>query len=198
MRRKVRAIGIPALTSVVMAGTAHAQFLDVPQVYVGADVIRQSARVTDNTGIAPDVSGTAKSNTARFRVGVKFMDWMATEFHVIAPRDAVYSNTGTENRVTAAALGIYAKPNYTLGPLNVYGLIGAAGGDVRFEGAVRGHRTGGGFSYGAGLQYLVTRHWAVSLDAVHYYKERFPTTGGGSIEVRNTAVGVGLNYTFNP
>jgi opacity protein-like surface antigen len=198
MRGTVRALGIPALIAVVMAGPAHAQFLDNPQVYVGADVIRQSTRITDNTGGAPDVSGTATSTTARLRAGVKLMEWMAAEFHVIAPRESVYSNTGTENRVSAAAWGIYAKPNYTLGPVNVYALVGAAGGKVGFYGGVTGQRTSGGFSYGAGLQFLVSRHWAVSADAMHYYKESLPTVAGGSIGVRNRAVGVGLTYTFNP
>jgi hypothetical protein len=181
-----------------MAGPAQAQFLDTPRFYVGADVIRQSIRVSDNTGLAPDVSGRGTTTTARLRAGAKFMDWMSAEIHALGPRETTYSNTGTENKVSAAAWGIYAKRDHTLGPLNVYALVGAAGGQVNFFGGITGHRTGGGLSYGAGLQCLVSRHWAVSADAMHYYKETSPTTAGGSIGVRNRAVGVGLTYTFNP
>src|SRR5262245_3447455 len=101
MRGPVRILIVPALVAVVMAGPAHAQSLDNPQYYIGADIIRQSVRVTNNLGAVPDFSGTAQSTGARLRLGVKVLDWMAAEFHAIAPRNAEYSNTGIENRVSA-------------------------------------------------------------------------------------------------
>ena len=190
--------GIAGLAIAAAAGAAHAQRVTW---YIGGDLVQLDTKVTDQTGVPPIVTGSAKATSLRAKGGLHILSWLDAEAQFIFPNDETYSTTaGVSNSVKTSVFALFAKPNWNLGPVNVYGLVGIAGSHFDFDGAVvtgdRG-KTMSDFAYGVGAQYKVNRNFAVSLDWTHYGKKNFELIGlRGGLDVEVNAVGLGVNYTF--
>jgi len=187
MSKKLLAIAIGTVATI---GVAHAA---PPTFYAGGDIVGLTAKIDDKSGVAPDVSGSAKATTLRLRGGMHILDWLDAELHVVLPQDKEYSTTiGQTNKVKATIVGLFAKPNVKVGPVNLYGLVGFAQSKMEFGGnIVTGSQTESGAAYGVGVQYPFTRNLSGSIDYVQYLKKSV-----SFLDIDNKAIGVGVTYTF--
>jgi hypothetical protein len=113
--------------AIVGAGTAGLAEAQQPSFYAGADLVNMTQKNKDESGILPDLSGTATTTNLRLKGGIHALDWLDAELQVIVPQTGSYSAAGAGDvsfRTSVTAL--FAKPNTNLGPVNVYGLVGFA------------------------------------------------------------------------
>ncbi len=186
MSKKLLAI---ALGTAATIGVAHAA---PPTFYAGGDLVGLTTKIDDKSGIPPDVSGSAKTTTLRLRGGAHILDWLDAELHVVLPQDKTYSTTvGLTNKVKTSVVGVFAKPNIDVGPVNLYGLVGFARSTMDFSGVVVGSQSESGVAYGAGVQYPFTGNISGSIDYVQYLKKSV-----SFLDVDTKAIGVGVTYTF--
>ena len=189
MSKKLLAI---ALGTAAMIGVAHAA---PPTFYAGGDITALTTKVDDKSGIAPDVSGSAKATGLRLRGGMHILDWLDAELHLVLPQDKEYSSAGGfSNKVKTQVFGVFAKPNVNVGPVNLYGLVGFAQSKMDFSGGVvsTSSQTESGAAYGVGVQYPFTKNLSGSIDYVQY----LPKKSVSFLDVDNKAFGVGVTYTF--
>jgi len=187
MTKKLLAI---ALGTAATIGMAHAA---PPTFYAGGDIAGFKSKIEDKSGIAPDVSGSAKATSLRLRGGMHILDWLDAELHIVLPQDKEYSSAGGSNKVKTQVFGAFAKPNTNVGPVNLYGLVGFAQSKMEFGGG-GGSETESGVAYGVGVQYPFTKNLSGSIDYVHYLKKS--NFGGIGIDVTNSAISAGVLYTF--
>ena len=183
-----------ALGTAATIGVAHAA---PPTFYAGGDITGLTTKVDDKSGIAPDVSGSAKATSLRLRGGMHILDWLDAELHLVLPQDKEYSSAGGfSNKVKTQVFGVFAKPNVNVGPVNLYGLVGFAQSKMDFSGGVvsNGSQTESGAAYGVGVQYPFTKNLSGSIDYVQYLKKS--NFGGAGIDVTNSAISAGVLYTF--
>jgi len=181
-----------ALGTAAMVGVAHAA---PPTFYAGGDIAGFTSKIDDKSGIAPDVSGSAKATTLRLRGGMHILDWLDAELHIVLPQDKEYSTTlGVTNKVKTTVMGLFAKPNTNVGPVNLYGLLGFAQSKMDFSGGVvsTSSQNESGVAYGVGVQYPFTKNLSGSIDYVQY----LPKKSVSFLDVDNKAFGVGVTYTF--
>jgi len=181
-----------ALGTAAMVGVAHAA---PPTFYAGGDIAGFTSKIDDKSGIAPDVSGSAKATTLRLRGGMHILDWLDAELHIVLPKDKEYSTTlGVSNKVKTTVVGLFAKPNTNVGPVNLYGLLGFAQSKMDFSGGVvsTSSQNESGVAYGVGVQYPFTKNLSGSIDYVQY----LPKKSVSFLDVDNKAFGVGVTYTF--
>lgn len=189
MSKKLLAI---VLGTAATIGVAHAA---PPTFYAGGDIAGFTSKIEDKSGIAPDVSGSAKATSLRLRGGMHILDWLDAELHLVLPQDKTYSTTlGVTNKVKTTVVGLFAKPNVNVGPVNLYGLVGFAQSKMEFSGVLVGSQTESGVAYGVGVQYPFTKNISGSIDYVQYLKKS--DFGGGGIDVTNSAISAGVLYTF--
>ena len=95
-------------------------------------------------------------------------------------------------------MGLFAKPNTNVGPVNLYGLVGFAQSKMDFSGSIiSGSETQSGVAYGVGVQYPFTKNLSGSIDYVQYLKKKtYPVSAVGGVDVDVKAIGVGVTYTF--
>ena len=188
MTKKLLAI---ALGTAATIGVAHAA---PPTFYAGGDIAGFTSKIEDKSGIAPDVSGSAKATSLRLRGGLHILDWLDAEMHIVLPREKEYSTTsGLNLKVKTTVVGLFAKPNTNVGPVNLYGLVGFAQSKMEFGGG-GGSETESGVAYGVGVQYPFTKNLSGSIDYVQYLKKS--NFGGAGIDVTNSAISAGVLYTF--
>lgn len=175
------------------AGLAQAQ----SKWYVGGDIVQLETKVTDQTGVPPNVTGSAKATTLRLKGGGHLTSWLDLELQGIFPSEETYSNAGTTNKVETSVFAVLAKPNADLGPVNLYGALGWASNKVKFSGVLAGDQSFGDFAFGVGAQYKFNRNLAVSADWMRYGKKNLAVGGlAGGVDVEVRAAGIGLSYTF--
>ncbi|MHB8622019.1 MAG: outer membrane beta-barrel protein [Sulfuricaulis sp.] len=176
-------------TSIGVARAAPVTF------YAEADVVSLSQKNTDDSGVTPSISGTAKTTNLRLRGGLHVLSWLDTEFHIILSKTGDYNDSAGGNvSLKTSVVGIFAKPNIDLGPINLYGLIGVANVSSDISSATTGGTARhSGFSAGAGVLIPVTKKLSVTADYVQYNKS---IDYGNSQKDTVSAVGVGANYTF--
>jgi opacity protein-like surface antigen len=181
-----------ALGTAAAIGVAHAA---PPTFYAGGDIVGLTTKIDDKSGIAPDVSGSAKTTTLRLRGGMHILDWLDAELHLVLPQDKTYSTTlGVNNKVKTQVFAAFAKPNVNLGPVNLYGLVGFAQSSMDFSGGVvsTSSQNKSGVAYGVGVQYPFTRNLSGSIDYVQYLSKKSISF----LDVDNKAFGVGVTWTF--
>jgi len=183
MTKKLLAI---ALGTAATLGVAYAA---PPTFYAGGDISGFKTKIDDTSGIPPNISGDAKATTLRLRGGMHILDWLDAEMHIVLPQDKEFS---TNNKVKTSVVGLFAKPNVNVGPVNLYGLVGFAQSKMEFGGnIVTGSQTESGAAYGVGVQYPFTRNLSGSIDYVQYLKKSV-----SFLDIDNKAIGVGVTYTF--
>lgn len=176
-----------------MAAAANAQV----SWYIGGDIVRVETRIDDKTGVPPIITGSAKATSLRLKGGAHVLPWLDTELQVIIPREETFSTAGTANRVETGVVGFFAKPHYMVSQVDLYALFGFSSSTHEFSGVIAGADRATDISYGIGAQYKVSPKVAVSVDWTQYTKKNLPVSGlSGGIDVKTSAVGVGLNYTF--
>jgi opacity protein-like surface antigen len=181
-----------AIGTAATIGVAHAA---PPTFYVGGDVVGLTTKIDDVSGIAPDMSGSAKATTLRLKGGAHFLDWLDAEIHLVVPQDKTYSTTGVANSAETSVFAVFAKPNINVGPVNLYGLVGFSKVTIDLSGLVTGSESETGVAYGAGVQYAFTRNLSGSIDYVQYLKKS-DFGGAGFFDVNVSSIGVGVTYTF--
>src|SRR5712664_2755423 len=188
MTKKLLAI---ALGTAAMIGMAHAA---PPTFYAGGDIAGFKTKIDDTSGIPPNASGDAKKTTLRLRGGMHILDRLDAEMHIVLPKDKDYSTTsGVATKVKTTVVGLFAKPNTNVSPVNRYGLVGLAQSKMEFGGG-GGSETESGVAYGVGVQYPFTKNLSGSIDYVQYLKKS--NFGGAGIDVTNSAISAGVLYTF--
>ena len=165
--------------------------------YLGGDIVQLETKVDDKTGVPPIITGSAKAPTLRLKGGAHVLPWLDIELQLVFARDETFSTAGGTNKVETGVAGLYAKPHHQVGPVDLYALLGFASSTHEFSGVISGKETASDVSYGIGAQYKITPKWAVSIDWMQYTKKNLPVSGlSGGLDVKTSAVGVGLNYTF--
>jgi len=188
MSRKLLAL---ALGTAATIGVAHAA---PPTFYAGGDISGFKTKIDDKSGIPPDLTGSANATTLRLRGGMHILDWLDAEMHILLPQDKTYSTAGGTSKVKTTVVGLFAKPNTNVGPVNLYGLVGLAQSKMDFSGVLVGNQSESGVAYGVGVQYPFTKNLSGSIDYVQYLKKS--NFGGGGIDVTNSAISAGVLYTF--
>jgi opacity protein-like surface antigen len=192
MKRSMVA-GAAGLCLAAATGLAQAQ----SKWYLGADVVQLETKITDQTGVPPIVTGSAKATTLRLKGGGHLTNWLDLELQGILPSEETYSNAGTTNKVETSVFAVLAKPNANFGPVNVYGAFGWASSKVSLHGVLEGDKSFSDLAFGVGAQYRFNRNLAVSADWMRYGKKNLDVSGlSGGIDVDVSAFGVGINYTF--
>src|SRR5882672_4643691 len=121
MSRKLLAIAAGAAATI---GIAHAA---PPAFYIGGDVVGLRTKIDDTAGASN--SGSAKARTLRLRGGAHILDWLDAEVHYVLPKEKTYNTDaalGTPRSAKTQVVGVFAKPNVNVGPVNLYGLVGFA------------------------------------------------------------------------
>lgn len=188
---------VAAAAGLCFAAAAGIAQADPLKWYLGGDVVQLETKVTDQTGVPPIVTGSAKATTLRLKGGGHVTNWLDLELQGILPSEETYSNAGTTNKVETSVFAMLAKPNASFGPVNVYGALGWASSKVKFSGVLQGDKSFSDVAYGFGAQYKFTPNFAASADWMRYGKKNLDVSGlSGGIDVDVTAIGVGVNYTF--
>src|SRR5690242_10381091 len=138
---------------VVLAATAGVGRAAAPTFFFGTYIVRLTTRIDDQTGVPANFSGSADAVTIRLRGGAHFLPGLDAEVHAVLPQSQTYSDTGGPNSVKTSVLGIFAKPNFDAGPLNIYALLGYSFAAVDLSGAVKAQPGASGVAYGAGVRY---------------------------------------------
>jgi|SRR5690349_8188603 opacity protein-like surface antigen len=182
----------------VLAATSGAAKAAAPTFFFGTDIVRLTTRIDDQTGVPANFSGTADAITIRLRGGAHFLQGLDAEVHAVLPQSQTYSNTGGTNSVKTSVLGVFAKPNFDAGPLNIYALLGYSYAAVDLSGTVKGQPGASGVAYGAGVRYAITPNVSGSIDFTQYAREKNVAVSGlaGGIDVNTRAIGVGVSYWF--
>ena len=186
------ALGVSCITA---AGAAKA---DGVTWYVGADLVQFKTNVDDKTGVPPLITGSATATTLRLKGGANLTSWLALEGQLIFPQEKTFSSTaGIDNSVQSTVAAFFVKPNTDLGPVNVYGLLGVASAGHEFNGVIEGKKTVSDLAFGIGAQYRFNKNLAVSVDWTQYTNKNLAVDGlSGGLDVKTSAFGVGVNYTF--
>lgn len=166
-----------------------------PEFYLGIDAARMSQKNTDDSGNAISITGTAKTTNVRLKGGIHALGWLDAEMHIIFSTTGDYDDsTGGNVSFSSSVIGFFAKPNFNLGPMNIYGLFGFSSVSSDLSSAtIYGTSDQTGFSVGAGVQFSVVKNFSISADYVQYQKDI--NYGAGQNDTI-TAVGVGANYSF--
>jgi opacity protein-like surface antigen len=166
-----------------------------PKFYLGIDAARMSQKNTDDSGNAISITGTAKTTNVRLKGGIHALKWLDAEMHIIFSTTGEYDDSAGGNvSFSTSVIGFFAKPNFDLGPVNIYGLFGFSGVSSDLSSAtIWGTSDQTGFSAGAGLQFSVVKDFWISADYVLYQKDI--NYGAGQNDTI-TAVGIGANYSF--
>ena len=193
MNKKILVIALGAAVTATI-GVAQAAR---PTFYAGGDIIRVTTKIDDKNNVPPDVSGSAKAITLRLKGGVRLLEWLDAEVHIVLPQSETYSNAGGANMVETTVIGLFAKPYVNVGPVNIYALAGLARTNVSFDGNIIGSAIKSDLAYGAGVQYVFTKSISASADYTHYLKTNLPLVfSAGGLDVNVNAIGVGVTYTF--
>ena len=193
MKRMKLLLGGLGVCLAATASVANAQMT----YYLGGDVVRVETKVDDKTGVPPIITGSAKATSLRLRGGAHVLPWLDAELQWILPRSETYSTAGTTNRVETGVLGVFAKPHYMVGPVDLYALFGFSSATHEFSGVIAGKENVTDISYGIGAQYKVTPKVAIAVDWTQYTKKNLAVSGlSGGLDVKTSAFGVGVNYTF--
>jgi opacity protein-like surface antigen len=115
-------------------------------------------------------------------VGYDFMDYLGAELR--AALSLSKENKGHDN---LKEVGVYLKPQFPVGDLNLYGLLGYS--TVNMSDPLRFTGKNSGFSYGGGLDYGVTENISVFTDIVNYLRDE-----DGSNSTWGANLGVKYNF----
>ena len=202
MNRKtslVKAIAVLSMTSLT-ATPGLLQAAGSMDFYAGGDVVQ----ITSEVRPAGNVTGEFTTQHLRLKGGMNVINWLAIEAQLVS--DAEDSDTNpavSATHSTGFILGIFAKPHVTVGPVDLYGLLGYATAEATIDCVPscppKWKATLGGVAYGLGAQYLVTKQLKVSLDYMVYHDGSatyddglFPITA----DTKTSGLGLGVNYTF--
>ncbi|HET7200255.1 MAG TPA: outer membrane beta-barrel protein [Burkholderiales bacterium] len=194
MKDPLRNILVAGVVLAATSGVARA----APTFFFGTDIVRLTTRIDDQTGVPANFSGSADAVTIRLRGGAHFLPGLDAEVHAVLPQSQTYSDTGGPNSVKTSVLGIFAKPNFDAGPLNIYALLGYSFAAVDLNGTVKAQPGASGVAYGAGVRYAITPNVSGSIDFTQYAREKNVSISGmaGGIDVNTRAIGVGVSYWF--
>jgi opacity protein-like surface antigen len=200
MNRKTSLVKAVAVLS--MAGLTAAPGLSQAaggmDFYAGADVVQLTSE-TSAFGSSSDFT----TLHLRLKGGMNIINWLAVEAQLVSDADDTDNAIGFKHS-TGFILGIFAKPHVTVGPVDLYGLLGYATAEASLEcdpacGAPKAKATLDGVAYGLGAQYLVTKQLKVSLDYMVYHDDSATYDGGIyviMVDTKTSGIGLGVNYTF--
>lgn len=195
---------VSALAALSMAGLATAPGLSQAagggiSFYAGGDLVQITSDVT------PEGISSADFTTQHLRLkgGMNVTNWLAVEAQLVSDADESNSTDGAKHS-TGFILGIFAKPHVTVGPVDLYGLLGYATAEATLDCAPvscppEWKATLDGVAYGLGAQYLVTKQLKVSLDYMVYHDGSTTYDDGlfpFKADTKTSGIGLGVNYTF--
>lgn len=205
-------MAILAINSFVVAGghiknveQAVEEVIEIPTVdesafYVGAGygLLNQTS---DNVTAMGGIDAEWEVDMLLLQVGYQYNKYIAVEGRYwYGLSDVTQNMTGqTEVDVSGdySAWGVYLKPMYPLGDLNVYGLLGYA--SVILDGDNGFNWETDGLSWGVGLQYAFTDNLSVFADYIMMGEADEYTLNGvdGAVsDISIDTINVGLTYTF--
>ena len=168
--------------------------------YAGADVVQLTSKLTAPASVPPSVDFTTQH--LRLKGGMNVTNWLAVEAQLLSSASDTDIVVGTQLD-TGNILGIFAKPHVTVGPVNLYGLLGYATANATSDCSPscppKLKATLSGLAYGLGAQYLVTKKLKVSLDYMVYHDAEVTYDDGlfrYEVDQKTSGIGVGMNYTF--
>ena len=171
--------------------------------YAGADLVQLTSELDVN--VVPPESFKFTTQHLRLKGGLNATRWLAVEAQLVSPADDTDTDSIGDKykHDTGIILGIFAKPHVTVGPVNLYGLLGYATAEATFDCSPtcppKWKATLSGLAYGLGAQYLVTKKLKVSLDYMVYHDGSVTYDDGlfpFKVDQNTSGIGVGVNYTF--
>jgi hypothetical protein len=150
--------------------------------YVGLAATGMAIRLDDRANLFSDEDYQDRQLGLTAVVGYDFMDYLGAELRAAL---AVSGDDSGHDKFKSA--GVYLKPKYPIGDLNLYGLLGYAQSNMSDPGRFTGKNSG--FSYGGGLDYRITENISVFTDVVDYLRDE-----DGSNSTWGANLGVKYNF----
>lgn len=169
--------------------------------YAGGDIVGLVSEVRFSSGETVEF----KTSHLRVKGGFEFTDWLAVEGQVVSPADDEQNTRtyGVTDYDVGPTVGIFAKPQLPLGPLDLYGLLGYSRTYARIDcttGCYDPDTTLEGIGYGGGLQFYPTDRIRISADYMVYFDDDASYDDWWvtplRVDQKNTAIGIGINYAF--
>jgi opacity protein-like surface antigen len=171
--------------------------------YAGGDVVQITSEVTPTSFVAPAAEITTQH--LRLKGGMNVTDWLALEAQLVSDADDADDSPGVGvSHSTGIILGVFAKPHVTVGPVDLYGLLGYATAEATLDCSPvscppEWKATLEGMAYGLGAQFLATKQLKISLDYMVYFDGSTTYDDGiapFSADTTTSGLGLGVNYTF--
>jgi opacity protein-like surface antigen len=202
MNRKTSLVKAVAVLS--MAGLTAAPGLSQAaggmSFYAGGDVVQLT---TDGGAFGESVKFTTQH--LRLKGGMNVISWLAIEAQLVSDADDTDTDGlgNTWKHDTGFIFGVFAKPHVTVGPVDLYGLLGYATAEATLDCSPscppEWDATLDGLAYGLGAQFLVTKQLKISLDYMVYHDDSTTYDDGFfpfDADVKTSGLGLGVNYTF--
>ena len=200
MNRKtslVKAIAVLSMTSLT-ATPGLLQAAGSMDFYAGGDVVQ----ITSEVRPAGNVTGEFTTQHLRLKGGMNVINWLAIEAQLVSDADGTDAAFGGKYS-TGIILGVFAKPHVTVGPVDLYGLLGFATAEATLDCTPscppKWKATLDGVAYGLGAQYIVTKQLKVSLDYMVYHDGSTTYDDGlfpFDANTKTSGFGLGVNYIF--
>ena len=150
-----------------------------------------------------DDNGEYSSNAGLFVLGYQYNQYLAFEGRYTYKFDKFESHTNNESgEYTLSNLGLYLKPQYSIGDFSLYALVGYGWTMVEEEDdELDIDETKGGFQWGVGAAYALSEHTSVFVDYTQLADSdelKYLDNGDGWIDKFEDlyTINVGMTYKF--
>ncbi len=143
-----------------------------------------------------DTSEEFSAMTLMLQAGYQYNEYMALEGRYTFGLDMDYSpgNTNGDYDGDFSSWGIYLKPMYPVGNLNLYALLGYGG--VMLDDVARGDAYESGFQWGLGASYAMGENYSVFVDYICLYDDTGFDYRARLDDVNSNTWTLGVSYKF--
>ena len=189
------------ITSLYAGGGKDIAPTEAEVVEIPAVIAAMGSNIYVGGGLSVDsvnsfLYGTDTVYSGLVRVGYDFNEYLGLE-----ARGTVGVSDGDELSHDYS-YGLYLKPQYAINDTyTVYGLVGYAStkisfdNEVAFNGIRNDHTTQNGFSFGAGIDYKLSKVWSLFLDATRLIDESV-VKPEGEYAVKVDSIALGASFRF--
>ncbi|SFV51171.1 putative outer membrane protein A [hydrothermal vent metagenome] len=140
-----------------------------------------------------------RSNTLTLQAGYQYNQYIALEGRYAFGFDTQYSVGNTNNQESdydgdLSSWGIYLKPTYPIGDLNIYALLGYGG--AMLDNLVSGDAYEDSFQWGAGMSYEIVDNLSIFVDYISLYDSKGFDYRAKNDDINANIWTLGVTYRF--